>query len=143
MDKRVSRGQRGGSPTIVNLSFLDRNRYFSERTITEDIMPPMYKQFPLGLAKFETYGGTEWPVARFPLVPEIQFRSAVMRKQNTFPAERIWNSKKILEREQSSEGDEEYEMKISLVLRTEITKRVEVVAGPPPASTGRWPEMDV
>jgi hypothetical protein len=25
----VSRGQRGVSPTVVNLSFLDRNRYFS------------------------------------------------------------------------------------------------------------------
>jgi hypothetical protein len=29
VDRRVSRGQRGGSPTVVNLSFLDRNRYFS------------------------------------------------------------------------------------------------------------------
>jgi hypothetical protein len=28
-DGGVSRGQRGGSPTIVNLSFLDRSRYFS------------------------------------------------------------------------------------------------------------------
>jgi hypothetical protein len=26
-DRGVSRGQRGGSPTAVNLSFLDRNRY--------------------------------------------------------------------------------------------------------------------
>jgi hypothetical protein len=26
--KGVSRGQRGGSPTVVNLSFLDRSRYF-------------------------------------------------------------------------------------------------------------------
>jgi hypothetical protein len=25
----VSRGQRGGSPTVINLSFLDRSRYFS------------------------------------------------------------------------------------------------------------------
>jgi hypothetical protein len=25
----VSRGQRGGSPTVVNLSFLDRSRYYS------------------------------------------------------------------------------------------------------------------
>jgi hypothetical protein len=25
----MSRGQRGGSPTVVNLSFLDRSRYFS------------------------------------------------------------------------------------------------------------------
>jgi hypothetical protein len=25
----VSSGQRGGSPTVVNLSFLDRSRYFS------------------------------------------------------------------------------------------------------------------
>jgi hypothetical protein len=25
----VSRGQRGGSPAVVNLSFLERNRYFS------------------------------------------------------------------------------------------------------------------
>jgi hypothetical protein len=24
----MSRGQRGGSPTVVNLSFLDRSRYF-------------------------------------------------------------------------------------------------------------------
>jgi hypothetical protein len=24
----MSRGQRGGSPTVINLSFLDRNRYF-------------------------------------------------------------------------------------------------------------------
>jgi hypothetical protein len=29
MDRGVSRGQRGGSPTVVNLSFLDRSRYFS------------------------------------------------------------------------------------------------------------------
>jgi hypothetical protein len=28
-DKRVSLGQRGGSPTVVNLSFVDRSRYFS------------------------------------------------------------------------------------------------------------------
>jgi hypothetical protein len=27
--KGVSRGQRGGTPTVVNLSFLDRSRYFS------------------------------------------------------------------------------------------------------------------
>jgi hypothetical protein len=26
VDRGVSRGQRGGSPTVVNLSFLDRNR---------------------------------------------------------------------------------------------------------------------
>jgi hypothetical protein len=25
----VSRGQSGGSPTVINLSFLDRSRYFS------------------------------------------------------------------------------------------------------------------
>jgi hypothetical protein len=30
-DRRVSRGQRGGSPTAVKLSFLDRSRYFSFR----------------------------------------------------------------------------------------------------------------
>jgi hypothetical protein len=29
VDTWVSRGQRGGSPTVVNLSFLDRSRYFS------------------------------------------------------------------------------------------------------------------
>jgi hypothetical protein len=29
VDRGVSRGQRGGSPTVVNLSFLDRNRHFS------------------------------------------------------------------------------------------------------------------
>jgi hypothetical protein len=29
VDRRVSRGQRDGSPTAVNLSFLDRSRYFS------------------------------------------------------------------------------------------------------------------
>jgi hypothetical protein len=29
VDRGVSRGQRGGSFTVVNLSFLDRNRYFS------------------------------------------------------------------------------------------------------------------
>jgi hypothetical protein len=28
-DRGVSRGYRGGSPTAVNLSFLDRSRYFS------------------------------------------------------------------------------------------------------------------
>jgi hypothetical protein len=28
-DRGVSRGQRGGSRTVVNLSFLDRSRYFS------------------------------------------------------------------------------------------------------------------
>jgi hypothetical protein len=29
MDRGVSRGQRGGAPTAVNLGFLDRSRYFS------------------------------------------------------------------------------------------------------------------
>jgi hypothetical protein len=29
VDRGVSRGQRGGSPTVVNLNFLDRSRYFS------------------------------------------------------------------------------------------------------------------
>jgi hypothetical protein len=29
VDRGVSRGQRGGSPTVVNLSFIDRSRYFS------------------------------------------------------------------------------------------------------------------
>jgi hypothetical protein len=29
VDRAVSRGQRGGSPTVVNLSFLDRSHYFS------------------------------------------------------------------------------------------------------------------
>jgi hypothetical protein len=29
VDRGVSRGQRGGSPTVVKLSFLDRSRYFS------------------------------------------------------------------------------------------------------------------
>jgi hypothetical protein len=29
VDRGVSRGQRGGSPTVGNLSFLDRSRYFS------------------------------------------------------------------------------------------------------------------
>jgi hypothetical protein len=29
VDRGVSRGQRGGSSTVVNLSFLDRSRYFS------------------------------------------------------------------------------------------------------------------
>jgi hypothetical protein len=29
VDRGVSRGQRGGSPTVVNLSFLDQSRYFS------------------------------------------------------------------------------------------------------------------
>jgi hypothetical protein len=28
-DRGVSRGQRGGSPTVANLSSLDRSRYFS------------------------------------------------------------------------------------------------------------------
>jgi hypothetical protein len=28
VDRGVLRGQRGGSPTVVNLSFLDRSRYF-------------------------------------------------------------------------------------------------------------------
>jgi hypothetical protein len=28
MGRRVSRGQRGGSPRVVNLSFLDRSRDF-------------------------------------------------------------------------------------------------------------------
>jgi hypothetical protein len=28
-DRGVSSGQRDGSPTVVNLSFLDRSRYFS------------------------------------------------------------------------------------------------------------------
>jgi hypothetical protein len=28
-DRKVSRGQRGGSLTVVNISFLDRNRYVS------------------------------------------------------------------------------------------------------------------
>jgi hypothetical protein len=29
VDRGVSLGQRGGSPMVVNLSFLDRSRYFS------------------------------------------------------------------------------------------------------------------
>jgi hypothetical protein len=29
VDRGVSRSQRGGSPTVINLSFLDRSRYFS------------------------------------------------------------------------------------------------------------------
>jgi hypothetical protein len=29
VDRGVSPGQRGGSPTVVNLSFVDRSRYFS------------------------------------------------------------------------------------------------------------------
>jgi hypothetical protein len=29
VDRGVSRGQRGRSPTVINLSFLDRSRYFS------------------------------------------------------------------------------------------------------------------
>jgi hypothetical protein len=29
VDREVSRGQRGGTPAAVNLSFLDRSRYFS------------------------------------------------------------------------------------------------------------------
>jgi hypothetical protein len=29
VDRGVSRGQRGRSPSVVNLSFLDRSRYFS------------------------------------------------------------------------------------------------------------------
>jgi hypothetical protein len=29
VDRGVWHGQRGGSPTVVNLSFLDRSRYFS------------------------------------------------------------------------------------------------------------------
>jgi hypothetical protein len=29
VDRGMSRGQLGGSPTVVNLSFLDRSRYFS------------------------------------------------------------------------------------------------------------------
>jgi hypothetical protein len=28
-DRGMSRGQRGGSPTVGNISFLDRSRYFS------------------------------------------------------------------------------------------------------------------
>jgi hypothetical protein len=28
MDRGISRGQRGGYPTVVNKSFIDRNRYF-------------------------------------------------------------------------------------------------------------------
>jgi hypothetical protein len=32
-DRGVSRGQRGGPPTVVNLSFLDRTRYFSVRQL--------------------------------------------------------------------------------------------------------------
>jgi hypothetical protein len=31
VDRWVLRGQRGGSPTVVNLSFLDRSRYFSSK----------------------------------------------------------------------------------------------------------------
>jgi hypothetical protein len=29
VDRGVLRGQRGRSPTVINLSFLDRSRYFS------------------------------------------------------------------------------------------------------------------
>jgi hypothetical protein len=32
-DRRVSRGQRGGSPTVVNLSFPDRGHYFSFKSL--------------------------------------------------------------------------------------------------------------
>jgi hypothetical protein len=31
VDRGVSRGQRGGSPTVVNLSFLHWSRYFSSK----------------------------------------------------------------------------------------------------------------
>jgi hypothetical protein len=33
VDRGVSRGKRGGSPTVVNLSFLDRSRYFSFKSL--------------------------------------------------------------------------------------------------------------
>jgi hypothetical protein len=39
-DIGVSRGQRGGSPTVVNLSFLDRSRYFSFKQLL------IYPQWP-------------------------------------------------------------------------------------------------
>jgi hypothetical protein len=33
VDRVVSRGQSGGSPTVVNLSCLDRSRYFSFKSL--------------------------------------------------------------------------------------------------------------
>jgi hypothetical protein len=34
----VSRGQRGGSPTVANLSFLDRSRYFHSSSSTFNLI---------------------------------------------------------------------------------------------------------
>jgi hypothetical protein len=39
VDRGVSPGQRGGSPTVGNLSFLDRNRYFFFQ-----VSPPLSSQ---------------------------------------------------------------------------------------------------
>jgi hypothetical protein len=33
VDRGVSRGECGGTPTVVNLSFLDRSRYFSSKQL--------------------------------------------------------------------------------------------------------------
>jgi hypothetical protein len=38
VDRGVSRGQRGGSPTVVNLSFLDRSRYFEANKYFNNII---------------------------------------------------------------------------------------------------------
>jgi hypothetical protein len=47
VDRGVSRGQRGGSPTAVNLSFLDRSHYFSFQVAphlsSQGLSGPRYK----------------------------------------------------------------------------------------------------
>jgi hypothetical protein len=39
VDRGVSRGQRGRSPTVVNLSFLDQSRYFSFKSLLMYLFP--------------------------------------------------------------------------------------------------------
>jgi hypothetical protein len=62
VDSGASRGQRGGSPTVVNLSFLDRSRYFSFRYFLihphegwVDLVPD-----PLLLRKSGSAGNRSW-----------------------------------------------------------------------------------
>jgi hypothetical protein len=60
VDRGVSRGQRGGSPTIFNLSFVDRSRYFFFQ-----VAPHLSSQELSGLLSRHHYA--ENPVAPGPL----------------------------------------------------------------------------
>jgi hypothetical protein len=72
VDRGVSRGQRGGSPTAVNFSFLDRSCYFSFK----------YSSFTLTRAEwtpFQTYCYSENVVA-----PEIEPGTSGLAARNSW-----------------------------------------------------------